>query len=86
LEIFNYAIEKLGYERTKNCHIHFSKIEFGEKGEIRHKNYEDEGYGPEFPPLASAIKALGLSPTIICESHEFMAEDALVLKNIYENT
>ena len=86
LEIFNYSIEKLGYERTKNCHIHFSKIEFGEKGEIRHKNYEDEGYGPEFPPLASAIKALGLSPTIICESHEYMAEDALVLKNIYENT
>ena len=28
MEVFNYAIEKLGYDRVKNCHIHFSKIMF----------------------------------------------------------
>ena len=44
LEIFKYCIEKLGFERTKNCHIHFSKIEYGEKGEIRHLNYDDMIY------------------------------------------
>lgn len=86
LKIFKYAIEKLGLEKTKHCHIHFSKIEFGAKGEIRHLNYDDMVYGPDFSPLASAIKKLGLTPTIICESKDFMAEDALILKNIYEKT
>ena len=86
LEIFNYSIQKLGFERTKNCHIHFSKIQFGEKGEVRHLNYDDEVYGPDFEPLAKVIKQLKLTPTIICESHDFMAEDALILKKIYKNT
>ena len=86
LEIFNYSIQKLGFERTKNCHIHFSKIEFGAKGEIRHLNYDDNVYGPEFAPLAQAIKILDLTPIVICESKTMMAEDALVLKNIYEKT
>ena len=84
LKIFNYSIEKLGHEKTKHCHIHFSKIEFGAKGEIRHLNYDDVVYGPDFTPLANAIKTLNLQPHIICESKDFMAEDACVLKNIYE--
>ena len=86
LDIFKYCIEKLGFERTKNCHIHFSKIEYGEKGEIRHLNYDDMIYGPDFDPLAQALVELGLTPTIICESKTMMAEDALTLKNIYEKT
>ena len=84
-EIFNYSIEKLGFERTNNAHIHFSKIEYGDKGEIRHLNYDDTVFGPDFAPLAQALLKLKLTPTIICESKDFMAEDALILKNIYEN-
>ena len=86
LNIFNYSIEKLGLERTKHCHIHFSKIEFGAKGEIRHLNYDDNVYGPEFDPLAKALKILDLKPIVICESKTMMAEDAYTLKNIYEKT
>lgn len=86
LKIFDYCQKKLGFERTKHCHIHFSKIEFGAKGEIRHLNYDDMIYGPDFHPLAEVISQLGLQPTIICESKTHMAEDALVLKNIYEKT
>lgn len=84
-QIFNYSIEKLGFEKTKNCHIHFSKIEYGGKGEIRHLNYLDENYGPDFEPLARIIKDLRLTPTIICESAGKMAEDALIFKQIYSN-
>lgn len=84
-QVFDYAIEKLGYERTKNCHIHFSKIEYGAKGEIRHLNYFDEGFGPDFEPLSKVLKDLKLTPTIICESAGKMAEDALIFKQIYEN-
>jgi deoxyribonuclease-4 len=82
--IFDYAIEKLGYERVKNCHIHFSKIEFGLKGEIKHLNLDDTIYGPDFEPLARVLVKNKLTPTIITESATRMAEDALELKSIYE--
>ena len=82
-QIFDLALKKLG-ERVKKCHIHFSKIEYGDKGEIRHLNYDDTVYGPDFEPLAKVIKDLNLSPTIICESKEKMATDSLIMKKIYE--
>ena len=79
------AIDKLRYDKIKNVHIHFSKIQYGIKGEIRHLTLDDEKYGPEFEPLAAAINKLRLEPTIICESSEIMAQDALKLKKIYSN-
>lgn len=85
LKIFKYCQDKLGIERTKNCHIHFSKIEYGDKGEIKHLDFTDTIYGPDFEPLAKVIKKLGLTPTIICESKRYMAEDAIKMKKIYEN-
>ena len=85
MEVFNYAIKKLGYDRVKNCHIHFSKIMYSTKGEVKHLNYTDEGYGPNFEACAKAIKELKLSPVIICESAGHMSNDALIYKNIYDN-
>ncbi len=84
-KILDYGIEKLGLEKIKKCHIHFSKIEFGKKGEIRHLNYNDKNFGPDFEPLAEILIEYNLEPTIICESRDFMAEDALILKNIFYN-
>jgi len=84
-KIFDYSFEKLGEYKTKNCHIHFSKIEYTQKGEVKHLNLDDNIYGPEFEPLAKVIKEYSLTPTIICESKERMMEDALVLKEIYVN-
>lgn len=84
-KVFDYSFNKLGEFRTKNCHIHFSKIQFGEKGEQKHLNYDDENFGPDFEPLARVIYDYKLTPTIICESQTKMAEDALTFKNIYEN-
>lgn len=83
-EVFEYAIRKLGFERVKNCHIHFSKIEYGKKGEIRHLNFDDNNFGPNFLPLLQAIKDLGLCPMIICESRSNMDVDALEMKNAFE--
>lgn len=85
LHIFNMAIDKLGFDKVKHCHIHFSKIEFGAKGEVKHLTLEDDIYGPEFEPLAKAIKSLKLEPIIVCESHGVMAQDALRLKNMFYN-
>ena len=85
-KIFDYAIEKLGFERINNCHIHFSKIQFGDKGEIRHLNYtEDDFYGPNFEPLAEVLHDYKLSPSVISESMSNMVDDAVLLKKIYND-
>lgn len=81
--IFDYSFDKLGEEKTKNCHIHFSKIEYTQKGEVKHLNLDDTIYGPEFEPLAKVINDYQLTPTIISESKERMMEDAIMLKDIY---
>lgn len=82
-DVFDYAIEKLGYERVKNCHIHFSQIEFGHKGEIRHLNFGNMMFGPDFEPLAKVLYEYKLTPTIICESESHMATDAMAMRDIY---
>ena len=78
-----YMISELGYERVKNFHVHFSKIMYGGKGEIKHLTFEDTVYGPEFEPLAVALKELKLEPYIISESAGTQTEDAVEMKRIY---
>ena len=82
--LLDYLLEKLGYERMKHFHVHFSKIMYGAKGEIRHLTFADEVYGPEFAPLARVLKELALEPYIVSESDGTQAEDALQMKRIYE--
>ncbi len=84
-EIIDYMFKTLGEEKAKKVHIHFSKIEYGEKGEIRHLTLEDEKYGPDFGPLAKVLKEYNMEPIVISESSEIMAHDAKILKQIYES-
>ena len=81
--ILDLAYNELGEFKTKNLHIHFSKIEYTSKGEVKHLTLDDTVYGPEFEPLAKVIKEMELEPTIICESKGTMMEDAMKLKEIY---
>ena len=76
-------ISELGYERVKHFHVHFSKIMYGAKGEIKHLTFEDTVYGPEFVPLAVALKELKLEPYIVSESAGTQADDALEMKRLY---
>lgn len=78
-----YMIAELGYERVKHFHVHFSKIMYGAKGEIKHLTFADTQYGPEFEPLAVALKELKLEPYIVSESAGTQAEDASEMKRIY---
>lgn len=78
-----YMIDELGYERMKHFHVHFSKIMYSVKGEIKHLTFEDDVYGPEFEPLAIALKELQLEPYIVSESSGTQAEDAKYMKNAY---
>ncbi len=79
-----YMIAELGYERMKHFHVHFSKIMYSAKGEIKHLTFEDTVYGPEFEPLAIALKALKLEPYIVSESAGKQIEEAAEMKKIYQ--
>lgn len=82
--IIDYTADKLGDEKTKNLHVHFSKIMYGEKGELKHLTFADEKYGPEFEGFARVISEYKLTPFLICESDGTMAEDALIMKRTLE--
>ncbi len=75
----------LGTSRLSNIHCHFSKIEYTAGGERRHVMLEDEEYGPEFEYVARVFARRRMEPVVICESRFNMAEQALLLKQIYEN-
>ena len=79
----SYMIDKLGFDRMKHFHVHFSKIMYSAKGEIKHLTFADEIYGPEFEPLAIALKDLKLEPYIVSESAGTQTEDAAEMKKIY---
>ena len=85
-KIFDYAIEKLGFERVRIAHIHFSKIQYGSKGEIRHLTFDDKEYGPRFEDLVNVLIDYDLSCHVICESSGTMAEDSMIMQDIYRKT
>lgn len=82
--IFDTIGNALGDEYARHLHCHFSKIEYTAAGEKRHVTFEDTVYGPTFEPLMEAIVKEDLSPRIICESDDTMAEDALAMKQYWQ--
>ena len=83
-EILDKIENELGFERMRNMHIHFSRIEYTKAGEKMHHTFADEQWGPDFIFLAQALYEKKAEPVIICESKGTMAEDALNMKNTYE--
>lgn len=75
---------RLGHERLKRMHIHFSKIEYTKGGEKKHLTFADEVYGPQYEPLLEEIHKRGLQPSVICESDGTQAEDAAEMKRYYD--
>ena len=82
--LLSYMIGELGFDKMERFHTHFSKIQYGAGGEIRHLTFEDEEYGPDYRDFLQAVKELGLQPYIICESAGTQAEDAVKMKEYYE--
>ena len=80
-----YMIAELGFERMEHFHVHFSKIMYSVKGEVKHLTFADTVYGPEFDPLAAALKELNLKPYIVSESAGMQVEEAEIMKKIYNS-
>ena len=77
---------RLGEERGRSFHAHFSKIQYTEKGgEKCHLTFADREYGPDFEPLMELLAQRNLAPRIICESAGTQAEDARSMALCYRN-
>ena len=83
--IFLKIKDKLGTDRLKSFHSHFSKIEYTTGGEKRHLTFEDTVYGPDYQPVMELTCKYGCNPVFICESAGTQAEDAKQMKNYYNS-
>ncbi len=83
IDIIQYMIDHLGFDKTSKMHVHFSKIEYSKGGEVKHLTFQDTVFGPEFYPLAEAIDQYNLQPYIVCESDGTQSTDALAMQAMY---
>lgn len=82
--IFEKIGNKLGSDRLKNFHSHFSKIEYTAGGEKKHLTFADTQFGPDFEPMLELAAKNNCSMTVICESDGTQAEDAKTMKEYYK--
>ena len=83
LDVFNQIENRLGSDRLKTFHSHFSKIEYTDGGEKKHLTFADSVFGPDYEPVMELIAKKNCSPVIICESDGTQAEDAKTMKDCY---
>ena len=84
-DIFSELEDVLG-ERAKTIHGHFSRIEYGEKGELKHLNFNSpEQFGPNYKLLNKALKKCNIDARIMCESSGNQTIDSLEMKKDYES-
>lgn len=85
-QVFDTMENRLGVQRMRSFHSHFSKIQYTTGGEKCHLTFADEQYGPNFEPVAQLIVEKGCEPVFICESAGTQAEDAAAMRDIYRLT
>ncbi|MCS7139637.1 MAG: TIM barrel protein [Candidatus Nezhaarchaeota archaeon] len=81
VEILNYLEKELGKEVLRNMHMHFSGIEYGDRGEVKHVNLDESDFN--YRELAKILKDYSIRGVIISESPNIEG-DALILKRAYE--
>lgn len=81
IKVFDLLEKQIpGY--TKKMHIHFSEIEYSEKGERNHLPLGTK-YEPDYRPLLKVIKNNGYSAMIVSESPK-IEFDAIKMMKFYE--
>ncbi len=84
-EVFNKIENKLGRERGKSFHVHYSRIEYTNAGEKKHHTFNETEYEPEFSPIGEIMAERGLTPRIICESAGTQTMDSVAMQEIYKS-
>lgn len=91
------SMEKYGYKNTsKPIHFHFTTIEYGPKGEIRHRKIDEkieyaqpdlfqslkpEVYLPDHKKVMFYLKEANIEFNLISETYNSQDEGALLMKN-----
>ncbi|HEC96257.1 MAG TPA: hypothetical protein ENI59_01090 [Euryarchaeota archaeon] len=78
----DYIEEHLGSEVVRKLHIHFSGIEYNEKGEKKHIILRHADIS--FRDLAEVLVDMGLNEVTIVSESPILEQDALYMKQIYE--
>ncbi|HDJ83702.1 MAG TPA: deoxyribonuclease IV [Desulfurococcaceae archaeon] len=79
-KIIDIVEKNLGSDSIRPLHTHFSTIEYGKGGELRHHTLS-EPYGPDWRMICSVYKELGIDAVIISES-PVLEQDAVIMKKI----
>ena len=66
-------------------HVHFSKIMYSGKGEVKHLTFEDAEYGPDPELFIRAVIRKSATPYVISESAGTQDVDAKTMKDIYNS-
>ncbi len=82
-EIFNVFESVCGFEKLNNMHVHFSKIMYSSKGEVKHLTFEDTVFGPCYEHFLTAVKLKNIQPYVISESAGTQDIDAKKMKDYY---
>ncbi len=83
VRLLDGAARQYGRDMSR-LHCHFSMIEWTGAGEKRHHNFSDgTEYGPDYRQMLDAVRELGMSPRIICESAGHMSEDSITMKKYF---
>ena len=83
-QVIDTIKNRLGEERGRCFHVHFSKIAYTAGGEKCHLTFDDDVFGPNPAPLMEVIAARNLAPVVICESAGTQAEDALAMMQLWK--
>ena len=80
-QLFDTYAKYLGEESLSNMHMHYSGIEYGEKGERKHLVFEESD--ANWKEFVSVLKDRNIGGVLVCESPS-LEEDTLLLKQEYK--
>lgn len=80
--VLKHVDEALGRAGLDAMHFHFSGIDYGLKGEIKHLPLKESDFN--YPEIMRALVEYDVKGTVICESPN-LEEDALLLQTAYND-
>ncbi len=73
-------------QNKKEIHVHFSKIEYGAKGEIKHLcfNSDFKNFGPDYKIFVDSLKKYDVNIRVVCESAGMQDTDAKIMLDYFK--
>ena len=86
LTVLQYIEKELGEQRAHKLHFHVSRQMYNSQGEIKHMQFKDTAYGPNWENFVLALKSFGGEDIrVICESAGTQLVDAITMLETLNN-